>query len=168
MITALLSFFTGLGTSFYKYLALAALFIALLVGTYSKGHADGMSSSAELAAEAYSKGVAAQQPTIDKLTKQINDEHSTVNTKVTTLEKQASASADEINKLNLLLKAKTTKVVTNYIHDNPVLINRIGYSLPTVQAINLVLDADIKFDANGEPLPDKEEPKQPEHNEELK
>lgn len=137
------SFVGRASTSLWFYVALIAVIGSLVAGAYFKGVADG---SADAYKDGYTQGQASKQPTIDSLTEQINMDAKAANQKITELEKLASDSTDLIVKLVEENKQKKEKIIYKYLQGNPEVAKRIALSLPTVEALNLLLMQDVTLE----------------------
>lgn len=119
-----------------KYGAMAVALVALLFGAYSYGHSQGSESG-------YKKGVDDMKPTVDKLTKDINDTRQAMATKAASITKEAVDSVVAAKDVQAVKETVRTQIVYKYIAAQPAISVQCGWSAPTVVAINALLDTQI-------------------------
>jgi hypothetical protein len=118
---------------FNKY-TLGALAIALvLFAAFEKGKADGHDAG-------YQQAWNVQQTTINKMTADETAQIQEANNKLSQLELSAMTSYAQAQQAQQAASKKRTQIVTVYKQANPQIANSCGWSIPTVQAIDQLID----------------------------
>lgn len=107
--------------------------LAILVGAYEAGHSSGYN-------DGYTVAWNTQQSAINKLVDTENAERSQTQQKLSDLEAgAATATANEFAARAAAQTARST-VIVKYKQANPTVASSCGWSIPTVKAINQILN----------------------------
>lgn len=116
-----------------KYGLIALAIVAILTGAYAMGDAHGNSVG-------YKSGWDAQQVTINKMVTDENTQRTEQNAKITTLEQDAAKAAGEIFTAKAQAAVVSQTIVTKYKTQYVAIANSCGWSAPTVDTINSLLN----------------------------
>lgn len=105
--------------------------VAILFGAFEMGSTHG-----------YKEGWAAQQKTIDAMVDKQNKQTAANNQLIADVEKQAMADADAAREASALASKARSTVITKYKTQYAVVAASCGWDIPTVQAINAIIDSD--------------------------
>jgi len=117
-----------------KYGLIAVAVIALLGGAFTVGYNHGYSSG-------YKSGWDAQQKTINKMVTDENLQRDAQNKAITDVEQQAAVAAGQVFAAKAKAALVTTQIITQYKTKYVKIAASCGWSIPTVQTINSVLNA---------------------------
>lgn len=131
-----------LQVTLYKYLAIGAVLIALVGGSYAFGHSSGYDSGFNTAKNE-------QQVVINNLTSQINAEHNATNTKINELETKAATLQSKVDHFVAVQAVVVTKLVTQYKTEHVVDAASCGLSESIVPVIN-----ELIVESNKDPFMD--------------
>lgn len=128
-----------------KYLVVFVAIIAVLFGVYESGKSSGYTQGYQIAWNAQQKTIDAQATAANKLAQENN-------TKLSQLELAAMAAQSQAEQLKAQAKSRRASTVTLYKAANPNIVNTCGWSPPTAEAINQILNADQPVPASA-PVP---------------
>lgn len=128
---------------------------AVLFGIYEYGHSNGYESG-------FNKGVASNQPTIDTLTKTINDQRTQLAAKVTQVQDTAANAVVKSEEQQQTKIVTRTQIVDHYHNVEVPAKSTCTLALETTLTINSLLDTQTTYD-NPAPVPDipSREPSKP-------
>lgn len=118
-----------------KYVLPVVAVLGLLFGVYEYGHSKGYDSG-------YQVAWSAQQKTIQGMVDKQNAQTEAQNQRISDLEKKSQQDTVDLAAANMKAAITRETVVTQYVHDNPVIAASCGWDIPTVDAINALIDAD--------------------------
>ena len=120
---------------------------ALLFGVYEYGHSNGYNSGYQTA---WNK----QQATIQAMNDKENAQTVAQNKQIDDLVKKSQQDTIDLAAANIKASLARGTVTTQYIHDNPQIAQSCGWDLPTVDAINAIIDSDPVNAVANQQLPD--------------
>lgn len=121
-----------------KYVLMALAAAAIGFGLFETGSAHGYSKGHDVG---YQTAWNTQQTAINKLVDNQNEETQAQNLKLSNLEMQASAADFAAQAARAQSQKVRTNVVIRYKQANPQVAASCGWSIPTVQSINQLLNA---------------------------
>lgn len=132
-----------MGSTILKYGLIALGIIGVLFGAYEYGHSSGYNSG-------YTVAWAAQQSTIQAMTNKENAQTTAQNKQITTVEQQAANAPSKIQQQTATTTKARDSVVIRYKKQYISVAQACGLDVPTVTAINQIIDADpFNAKANG-------------------
>lgn len=109
--------------------------VAILSAAYAFGHSSGYTTG-------YASGWDAQQKTIDKMVSDANAQRTAQNNQITTLEQQAAKDASDLFAAKAAAVVAAQTIVTQYQTKYVEIANSCGWSAPTVDTINSLLNVE--------------------------
>jgi hypothetical protein len=116
-----------------KYGLIAIAVISLFTGVYAMGYSHGSSTG-------YTSGWNAQQATIDKMVSNANAQRTAQNNQITSLEQQAAKDASDLFAAKAKAALTSQTIVTQYKTKYVTVAQSCGWSAPTVDTINSLLN----------------------------
>jgi hypothetical protein len=124
-----------IGTLLLKYVLPLVAVLAILLGAFEAGSSHGYSKGYQVAWDT-------QQTTINKMVDANNLQVAANNGKLEQFESDAQAARADAASATFAAMTTRSRVVTQYREANPQAAKSCGWSLPTVQAINNILNAE--------------------------
>lgn len=118
-----------------KYVLPIVGVLAALFGVYEYGHSNGYDSG-------YTVAWNKQQTTIQGMVNAQNAQTNVQNAKISSLEQNSMKDAQDLFAAKAAAVPKLQAVIQTYTKANPVVAQSCGWDVPTVQAINDMIDAE--------------------------
>lgn len=118
-----------------KYVLPVVAVAALLFGVYEYGHSNGYNSG-------YTTAWNKQQATIQTMVDKQNAQTTAQNQQIDSLVKKSQQDTIDLAAAKIQASLTRETVVTNYVQANPQVAKSCGWDVPTVDAINQIIDSD--------------------------